>query len=147
MSGLRAKIGYSARTEQRPYFYANAHEKDFVPLAPVEVDIADARGRDCSLDREGFTLVEHRSALAEDAGLTPAQLALHWVLSRGDHVHVIPGTTSLQHLEDNHRASDIPVADDVLAQADALINEHTIAGHRYHEAIRPTIDTEEFEPA
>ena len=65
MSDVRAQIGYSERTERRPYFYANAHEKDFVPLKPVEVPIADARGRDCTLDREGFTLVEHRSAVAD----------------------------------------------------------------------------------
>src|SRR5690606_22154479 len=65
MNQVRAEIGYSERTERRPYFYANAHEKDFVPLKPVAVDIADARGLDCSLDREGFTLVEHRSAVAD----------------------------------------------------------------------------------
>ena len=65
MGSLRAQIGYSERTERRPYFYANAHEKDFVPLAPVEVTITDARGRGCTLDREGFTLVEHRSTLAD----------------------------------------------------------------------------------
>ena len=63
MSSVRAKIGYSERTEKRPYFYANAHEKDFVPLAPVEVEIADARGLDCTLKREGFTLVTHKSVL------------------------------------------------------------------------------------
>ena len=65
MTQLRARIGYSERTEKRPYFYANAHEKDFVPLAPEEVTIHDARGRDCSLDVEGFTLVEHQSAVAD----------------------------------------------------------------------------------
>jgi hypothetical protein len=65
MTALRAKIGYSARTEKRPYFYANAHEKDFVPLAPAEVEIADARGLGCTLEREGFTLVEHKSAVAD----------------------------------------------------------------------------------
>lgn len=62
---VRAAIGYSERTEKRPYFYANAHEKDFVPLKPVEVEIADARGRDCDLDVEGFTLVSHKSAVAD----------------------------------------------------------------------------------
>lgn len=62
---VRAQIGYSERTEREPFFYANAHEKDFVPLQPVEVEIHDARGRDCSLDVEGFTLVEHRSAVAD----------------------------------------------------------------------------------
>jgi len=62
---VRAAIGYSERTEKRPYFYANAHEKDFVPLKPVEVEIADARGRNCDLDVEGFTLVSHKSAVAD----------------------------------------------------------------------------------
>ncbi|WAT16861.1 CmcJ/NvfI family oxidoreductase [Aurantiacibacter sp. MUD11] len=65
MGSVRAEIGYSRRTEQRPYFYANAHEKDFVPLQPVEVEITDARGRGCSLDVEGFQLVEHRSAVPD----------------------------------------------------------------------------------
>jgi hypothetical protein len=65
MNDVRAAIGYSERTEQRPYFYANAHEKDFVPLKPAEVLIADARGLDIALDREGFTLVEHASAVAD----------------------------------------------------------------------------------
>ena len=62
---VRARIGYSERTGKRPYFYANAHEKDYVPLAPVEVEIRDARTISASLDQEGFTLVEHRSALAD----------------------------------------------------------------------------------
>ena len=65
MNDVRAAIGYSERTERRPFFYANAHEKDFVPLKPVEVTIADARGLDTDLDREGFTLVEHASAVAD----------------------------------------------------------------------------------
>ena len=65
MNDVRAAIGYSERTEQKPYFYANAHEKDFVPLKPAEVAIADARGRGCTLEREGFTLVEHKSAVAD----------------------------------------------------------------------------------
>jgi aryl-alcohol dehydrogenase-like predicted oxidoreductase len=92
-------------------------------------------------------LIESFVTLAEDAGATAAQLALAWVLSRGEHVHVVPGTTSQQHLADNLRAWELPISQDVLDAADALINERTVAGHRYHDAIRPTIDTEEFEPA
>lgn len=65
MSNVRAPIGYARRTERKPFFYANAHEKDFVPLAPVEMEIADARGLGCTLDHEGFTLVEQKSALAD----------------------------------------------------------------------------------
>jgi hypothetical protein len=65
MKDVRAAIGYSEWTGQRPYFYANAHEKDFVPLKPVEVTIRDARTIGADLDREGFTLVEHRSAVED----------------------------------------------------------------------------------
>ena len=94
-----------------------------------------------------LALIEQLAALAEEAGVTAAQLALAWVLSRGEHVHVIPGTTNLQHLADNHAAVDLQCHKIVLDAAGALINEDTVAGHRYHDAIRPTIDTEEFEPA
>jgi len=92
-------------------------------------------------------LIDGLVALATEAGVTAAQLALAWVLSRGDHLHVIPGTTSLQHLADNHLTPALPIRPDVLEAAGALINEDTVAGHRYHDAIRPTIDTEEFEAA
>ena len=94
-----------------------------------------------------LALIERLAALAEANGVTAAQLALAWVLSRGDHVHVIPGTTNQAHLEDNHRAWALGLPQAVLEAAGALINEDTVAGHRYHDAIRPTIDTEEFEPA
>ncbi len=89
-------------------------------------------------------LIEQFVVLAEQAGLTPAQLALKWVLSRGDNVHVIPGTTNPQHLADNVRAADVDVSPALLDEADRLINHDTVAGHRYHDAIKPTIDTEEF---
>jgi len=94
-----------------------------------------------------LALIENLVALAEGAGVTSAQLALAWLLSRGDNVHVIPGTTSLPHLADNHAAATLAIPAQVLGAADGLINESTVAGHRYHDAIRPTIDTEEFEPA
>ena len=73
MTNLRARIGYSERTEKTPYFYANAHEKDFVPLALEEVTIHDARGRGCSLDVEGFTLVQHESVVADLTDLAKVQ--------------------------------------------------------------------------
>jgi hypothetical protein len=65
MKDVRAAVGYSERTEKRPYFYANAHEKDFVPLKPAAVTIRDAREIEADLDREGFTLVEHTSAVED----------------------------------------------------------------------------------
>ncbi len=69
-------------------------------------------------------------ALARNAYVTPAQLALAWVLSRGDHIHAIPGTTNAQHLEQNH-FTPLSIAPQVLAQAGVLINHGTIWGDRY----------------
>ena len=73
---VRAAMGYCKRTERQPFFYANAHEKDFVPLAPVEMEIIDARGVETSLDREGFVLVEHAST-CEDLADLDASIETH----------------------------------------------------------------------
>jgi aryl-alcohol dehydrogenase-like predicted oxidoreductase len=118
---------------------------------PSTLEEADLRTKMPRFNAENWplnlALIERFVALAKEAGVTPAQLALRWLLSRGDHVHVIPGTTKIQHLEDNFTAPDIQVSPELLEAAGKLINEQTVAGHRYHDAIRPTIDTEEFEPA
>ena len=46
-------------------------------------------------------------AVAEEAGATPAQVALAWVLARGDDVVPIPGSRHIRHLEDNVGALDL----------------------------------------
>lgn len=115
---------------------------------PATLEESDLRTKMPRFNAENWphnlSLIDAMAALAAAHGMTPGQLALAWVLSRGDHVHVIPGTTNRQHLADNIAVSAMDVAQSVLDEADAIINHATVAGHRYHEAIRPTIDTEEF---
>ncbi|WP_203291258.1 aldo/keto reductase [Maricaulis parjimensis] len=94
-----------------------------------------------------LALVDQFNAVAAELGMAPAQLSLAWVLSRGNHVHAIPGTTSQAHLAENFAARDISLTEDVIARLDALINEKTVSGPRYGAAMQKTIDTEEFEPA
>ena len=91
-----------------------------------------------------MVLIRAFNALAAEAGITPAQLSLAWVLSRGDHVHAIPGTTSPVHLAENFAASEVAVSDEVLAKAGDIVNQQTVSGHRYPEVMRGTIDTEDF---
>ena len=86
-------------------------------------------------------LPEYRT-IAKDAGCTPAQLALAWVLSRGDSVHAIPGTTSVGHLEDDFGALEIELSDDVIDRLEALINPQTVSGPRYASKTQAEIDTE-----
>ncbi|ODU67177.1 MAG: aldo/keto reductase [Novosphingobium sp. SCN 66-18] len=94
-----------------------------------------------------YGLVQQFNAIATRAGVTPAQLSLAWVLSRGDHVVAIPGTGKIAHLEENIARWDWAIPAAVAAEVDALINQQTVAGHRYAEAMLPTIDTEDFAEA
>lgn len=94
-----------------------------------------------------LALIDAFAAIAGRAGVTPAQLALGWVLSRGEHVVAIPGTASIAHLEENIARADWRPDAEVIAAIDALINQDTVAGARYPAAMQRTIDTEEFEAA
>jgi len=86
-------------------------------------------------------------ALAAEAGCTPAQLALAWVLSRGEHVVAIPGTTNPAHLKDDLAAVDLMIAPAVLARAGELISTATVSGPRYAPGPAADVDTEDFEDA
>jgi len=88
-------------------------------------------------------LPEYRS-IAKDAGCTPAQLALAWVLQQGDNVHVIPGTTSVKHLEENWHAQAIELSVDTCRRVERLINQETVSGPRYPAPTQAEIDTEQF---
>jgi aryl-alcohol dehydrogenase-like predicted oxidoreductase len=66
------------------------------------------------------------------------------VLAQAAHVHAIPGTRSVAHFDQNHAAAALEIAPAILDRAGALINQQTVAGHRYPEAIRQTIDTEDY---
>lgn len=80
--------------------------------------------------------------LAEVYGMTTAQLSLAWLLSRGDHVHAIPGTTSLAHLEENAQTVEIP--EDLIARIDWLFDPANVSGPRYPADVQAGVDTEEF---
>ncbi len=90
-------------------------------------------------------LMDRFEALARKANITPAQLSLAWVLNQGSHVHVIPGTTNLDHLEENLATLSIEVPSDLLKQAGEIVNNTSVSGHRYPEKLRAAIDTEEFD--
>ncbi len=94
-----------------------------------------------------LTLWQGFQALAQRAGCTPAQLSLAWVLSRGDHVVPIPGTTQALHLCDNLAAVAAVAVVLPVALADAvsdLLREGAVRGGRYSPASQAEVDTERF---
>ncbi len=60
------------------------------------------------------------ASVAARYGATPAQIALAWLLDRDPHILLIPGTSSMAHLEQNVAAGDIALDDDDLAALDAV---------------------------
>jgi aryl-alcohol dehydrogenase-like predicted oxidoreductase len=82
--------------------------------------------------------------LAEEAGCTPAQIALAWLLNKAPHVFPIPGTTSCAHLEENLGASKVRLDPLVTAKLEELINPLTVSGARYSAQTQAEIDTEEL---
>ena len=74
-------------------------------------------------------LVAEIEALASAKSCKPAQVALAWVLGRGDHVMTIPGTSKLDNLKVNLGAYDIALADDELKRLNRLA--YQVKGDRY----------------
>jgi len=83
-------------------------------------------------------------ALARDLGCTRAQLALAWILQKAPHVIPIPGTVSIDHLTENVGATSVTLSDTVFKALEALVNERTVTGPRYNDAVQAEVDTEEF---
>ncbi len=86
-------------------------------------------------------------ALADEAGCTPAQLAIAWLLHKGPDILPIPGTTSVEHLKEDLGADDVQLSPDLIARLEAHINDRTVRGHRYGPQGRAEVDTEEFPDA
>lgn len=86
-------------------------------------------------------VVAQFDALAAEAGITSAQLAIGWVLARGEHIVPIPGTRSIAHLEEDLGALDVTLTPDLIEAIDTLF-DGTIRGARYAAPMQAQIDTE-----
>lgn len=89
-------------------------------------------------------LLDGMQEIADQANCTMAQLALAWVLSRGDHVIPIPGTTNQDHLQENLAAQAVVLNPELAAKLEGLINRRTVSGARYSAAAQADVDTEQF---
>jgi len=81
--------------------------------------------------RRNLALVDEVEALAAEKGVTPSQLALAWVLSRGDDIVPIPGTKRRSYLEENAAAVDVELTEGELERLDLAFPVGVAAGDRY----------------
>jgi aryl-alcohol dehydrogenase-like predicted oxidoreductase len=114
-------------------------------------DASDLAAGDIRLDMPRFQgealganlkLYARFAALAGEAGCTPAQLCLAWLLTKGDNVVPIPGTTQPEHMLENAAAADIRLSAETMAKVDDIVNERTVTGRRYSPEAQRAIDTE-----
>jgi aryl-alcohol dehydrogenase-like predicted oxidoreductase len=126
--------------------FLSARLRDVISLAPKDIRRGMPRFEPAHF-AANLALLPPYEALAQEAGCTPAQLALAWVLAQGEQVLAIPGTTQAAHLRENLGAADLQLPQDVLRRLGALINQATVSGARYSAANQSEVDTEQFTPA
>jgi aryl-alcohol dehydrogenase-like predicted oxidoreductase len=127
----------------------------FVPYSPLgrgflsgrfssadEIPDNDFRKRNPRFAGEAFDqnmkLAEKVKEIADEKGVTPAQLALAWVLAQGDDLVPIPGTKRRTYLEQNAQAADVELTPDELQRIDEQLPE--AVGARYDEAGMAGVD-------
>ncbi|MFD8084423.1 aldo/keto reductase, partial [Kitasatospora sp. NPDC059722] len=103
--------------------------------SPDELDQGDFRRTNPRFTEANLAanlrLADKVKEIAAEKGITPAQLAIAWVLARGEHLVPIPGTKRRTYLEQNAGAVDVELTDGDLARIDAELPE--VAGERYDE--------------
>ena len=95
------------------------------------------QGDNADLNR---ALVDALSAIAQARDCTPAQLALAWLLDRGEDIVPIPGTRRIARLDENAAATRIALGADERAAIDAALAAHDVAGSRYPETSMGTLN-------
>jgi len=82
--------------------------------------------------------------IAAEVGCTTSQLALGWLLSRGVDIIPIPGTTRIDHLQENAAAPELQISSDAICRMDEVFHSKSVVGARYNAATQAEIDSEEF---
>jgi len=90
--------------------------------------------------RSNLALLRELEAVAAQLGVTPAQVALAWVLAQGDDIVPIPGTKRVRYLEQNAAAAAIRLNAEQLARLDMAFAPGAVSGERYPQAMMGTID-------
>jgi aryl-alcohol dehydrogenase-like predicted oxidoreductase len=111
---------------------------------PEDFEADDYRRQSPRFQGENFArnlrLVENVKDLAQRKQVAPSQLALAWVLSRGEDIVPIPGTKHRRYLEENAAAVDIVLTKEDVRELNAVFTPDAAAGGRYPEAMMASLN-------
>ncbi len=88
--------------------------------------------------------LEDLEAVAKELDMTAGQLALAWLLAKGDDILPIPGSRSVEHMRENLAAEGRRLDAATVTRLDAMMTPDRVVGGRYGEAQQAEVDTEEF---
>ncbi len=150
ISAIQSEWSLWTRDPESNGVIATARELNigFVPYSPLgrgfltgqiksidDLDAGDTRRRHPRFQGENFALnmkiVDAVNDMAKEKGATAAQLALAWVLAQGNDIVPIPGTRSIQRLEENCGSLNIELTPDDLARLNEMAPIGATAGDRY----------------
>jgi len=89
---------------------------------------------------ENTKLLEKLTQIANELSCTLNQLAIAWVLAKGNGIVPIPGTTQVKNLESNLKALDVVLSTDQIQKLDQISSEIQIVGTRYPEQMMKAVD-------
>lgn len=150
ISAIQSEWSLWTRDPESNGVIATARELNigFVPYSPLgrgfltgqiksidDLDAGDTRRRHPRFQGENFALnmkiVDAVNDMAKEKGATAAQLVLAWVLAQGNDIVPIPGTRSIQRLEENCGSLNIELSPDDLARLNEMAPIGATAGDRY----------------
>ena len=112
--------------------------------SPDDFEPGDYRRSSPRFQGENFTrnldLVEKVKVAAADAGVTPGQLALAWVLAQGEDIVPIPGTKRRKYIEENAAAADISLSPETVRILNEAFPPDAAAGDRYVPAMKALVN-------
>lgn len=112
----------------RGFLTGNIHSRD--DLDSNDWRLNNPRFTDNSLEANR-KIAEHVKQFAAAKGITPAQLALAWVLKQGDDITAIPGTKRVKYLEDNAAAVNVELSNEELNELRTMFPQGVAIGARY----------------
>ena len=162
ITAVQSEYSLWTRTPERQML-ATCAELDiaFVPFSPLARQFLTGKSPDVSslpedgiratiarprFEPENFALnrklLQPYGEIAERIGCSLAQLALAWLLARGDNIVPIPGTKHMDWMIENAGAADFTLDQATVDELDELINEENVAGRRYSDAVFAAADSE-----
>jgi len=162
ITAVQSEYSLWTRTPERKVL-STCRELDiaFVAFSPLGRQFLTGKSSDCSslddsnyratiarprFEPENFIknskLLEPVAEIAKQHGMSLAQIALAWVLAKGEDIIPIPGTSNFYHLEENAAAGDMKLSAKTVLELDSLMNDQIVSGARYNDFLMSSVDSE-----